>query len=680
MIHDLEERLEQHLSNPSQSDHDPGQLAGIRRLARRRSMRNRVAAGALGLAALAGLGSFVPTNDESNALITATQPTTEPDPTVEQIDEPQTESEFVDPPVFLSIVSDGLGGFVGADKLDQQTVQFLRSDDGENWRLAETWAMPDGIRFETLSFADGLFIAQLEQPEPDTSGDGLFSTPLLAVSTDLQSWDYIEVDIASDRSEPLPGIPEQQVEYRIDSFVRNGDKLAMLVHPAPQFNPQTYDLTYSEICGQIARPTGITLVLCDGDTRELPAGHFARAPLGVQSRVFVAEDGEAATALDVEIPPLNMFENVGSTYGLVAAGDGFQVLAPGDEINDLLPLDIRAEAAAEGLDATFVSAHVGSDGHTLVVAKVGEDLVPLRTAKGDESLDSAAGSFPSAAVLGPVSDMAVIHLGHGPAGWVLALVSLEDQFAIVEQNEWNVSSGAGSPSAALRSITDDETIVFEVNSNALPPNLHVSLFGGVRYLHPETGELLVELSAAEALIPEPWAEIEDQIGVGRSLVEDGWELRGNPVTGPLTLTSPDGDVREFADGFAFDNDDISDGVETNFSNRSFVQGTLYGAGAIAFYDDQGNELVTMQGYKIITEFITPVVDETDHFEALVSDPFPIPPFAVVYSSDGIEWTELPIADELADQDVSSLAVGDDEILTGLIPQELLRTPLGEPSE
>lgn len=145
----------------------------------------------------------------------------------------------------------------------------------------------------------------------------------------------------------------------------------------------------------------------------------------------------------------------------------------------------------------------------------------------------------------------------------------------------------------------------------------------------------------------------------------GWTIAGDPLFGPLRITSPDDVERVFDDGFLFTNGDRDDGVE------------LVGAGLdFADYD-----LTLRHGGTTLTLPFAVVIDTlTEEIPPETLTAIDDAPAQLLHLSDEGEWTIIAEIDEVNADDYPSLVVGDEEVLVvvaGQAVDPVRRVPIDE---
>lgn len=656
MNHQLEDRLLAHLGEQDVAAAAEG-LAKVRQRARRRSVRTRVVVGLCSLAAVVGLGSLVPLAETRGSLVTATEPTATPstsqladpvEPTATEVPRPQPV------PRGFEVTSDGQGGFVALDvHLSTGLLKFVRSSDGETWFNAEESQLASGFNVERLRFEDGLFVLEM-------NGEGSNSypnrRPYLAVSNDLLSWDIIDLGLRADES-----AGPQSVEYAFAEIAVSGDDLVVVVLEFRNINYDFFDVTQREVCAVVQQSAATTLSLCDGTTVTSPS---AFGPEIVQ-HVLVSRAGAPATALaDFATTQLPTWDWSWRPATPLVSETSFHVIDY--EANPATLLSPATAASLTELGNPQVIASRSAGGQTLLVVDTDSGSMAVQTSNTGEPVDGDLISrLPER--LQERDSTTSYAVDHGPAGWTITVYEQSNDLIELQRNGWYFAGDLGWAGARMQSVDGTDQILFNVPTTGLPPSVRVGLFGGVRYFHPLTDELLLELSRDEATTSAVETLGIDQAVFDRTVNIDGWTLGGHPLHGPLTLTSPAGVTAEYADGFAFDNDDITDGVETDIGSAAFGDFALQRAGVISFYDEDGNEIASIRGRELFSELVAPVLTKTDETGELLLTSLPSGPqrdAIVLHSVDSVDW-ELIWSSELAERQpsfMSKLVVGDDEIL------------------
>ena len=664
----LEKRLQAHLGADASAmvATDDAGLDTIKKRARRRSLQTRVAAGAFGLAALAGLASLVPTSDTADSLITATQPT----PMTQQVDDdaaatatPEVAGTPVDAPQPSDIVADGQGGFVALDRRTSDGQNFVRSIDGENWFSAEQTQLPvDELDIDRLRFQDGRFVLDLHIGGNNDPADGSLA---LGVSEDLDEWQVIVLGLSKTESTGL-----MQIRRQIGEIAINGDDIAAVITEFKEIDDELVAGPAESVCGLVEEQEALSVLLCGGTTFSPPG---LERPEVVQ-RVVVSRSGTSATPLSTREPEDPRWNWSAWRAYPIAEGDSFTVLDSKTDLAAIAPVPI-ADRLIELGDPRFLAAKA-ADGQTLVLADAGGQLVTMLAPDANANVALLPDNFEERAVL----SNALYRIDHGPAGWVITVVEQGSALVEFERNGWQFLGLVGLPDARVRATDGSEQISFESATSELPPGVQHGLFGGVRYFHPVTGELLMELSREEFASSTIDSTPVDQATFDRTVEIDGWTVGGHPLLGPLRLTSPSGVLATYDDGFAFNNDDTSDGVEAHHGLGAFVDFSLERAGTISFYDDAGTEFFSVEGLTLFRELVAPVLAEMD--ESPESTTFSPPPLTrnhsfVLHSQDGSAWDLLWASDDIETVPhpyVINVAVGDDEILIGT-SNELTRVPI-----
>lgn len=659
----LEERLSEFLHDQADGDlADPTSIATVQRIAKRRSAWTRAAVGLASLTAIVGLASFVPTGTEPSALVTAQDPADEETDTDEPADEETTSetdagTESDDnqppgtpdrasaaPPPTQRIVADGQGGFaaVAASTTEGRTT-FVRSDDGIDWYQAGIWQHVEDTFVHEMHFVDGKFVAVLDDKRLPGATPGDLVNPQVAVSTDLTDWRFIELSLPN---------PEGASRFRVDDIAITGDDIMLsIMEYRDPAGGQLQELFERGMCGFSTTPTTSTVTMCSGELVDFEVGesllhHFARR------RVLVSEGGGAA-----QEQPLALEEPVALE---VFASDG--TLISQEVYVELEPTMAERISWPEerALPELWAIAN-NSDDQLLVLREPDGTLLTALESEGSVT------ELPEE-IVAP-SQFAPRSVVSGPAGWAMLVGPPRTGEIEIERDGWAVTGLPGFGSLTITSTDGLERHLYQPTRGTVPPYLQWSLFGGVRLFRPGTNELLVELTSEEsrgayAAFTDRSPALPDAATFDGQLVVDDWTLSGDPLRGPLFLTSPDGVVQTFADGFAFANGDITDGVEIDLPT---------GTASLSFFSYRTRPLQFFVDGEVIVEF--PMRDihagliEPAFAEGVLDAPPAIPgstpsgtSSSLLYSPDGVNWQ---VVDQLATQSQfgeMQVALGDDEIL------------------
>lgn len=159
----------------------------------------------------------------------------------------------------------------------------------------------------------------------------------------------------------------------------------------------------------------------------------------------------------------------------------------------------------------------------------------------------------------------------------------------------------------------------------------------------------------------------------------GWVVAGHPLVGPLTLASSAGTTTEYSNGFTFDNDDITAGVEADIGSAAFGDFALQRTNLLRFYHDAENKLVAIRGPSSSARWWFPFLARpASQVGTSWNHPRPPQGAVVLHSANGTDWESLWSSEQAGTNDelfISNLVVGEDEILI-TTPIDIARIPIG----
>ena len=599
--------------------------ASVDRAARRQTLRTRVVVALLAIACIAIAGLAIQSSpDEASS--EATIPG--------QVD-PPSESRAPHAPI-----GDGRGGFVAYAR---GGGQLSVSADGATWieRARLNVDRIDLRLFAERFFRSGdSFVMLIDSTTGGGASLSSSDSPRIGITTDLVDWTLLRLD-----PEAMPAGPGLRPEIDLLSAAVVDDTVLVSLRIDQVVDHRALGVARDAVCTTTDDRDGLILHLCDGSV--IPVAEQGPAVAGVD-RLFVSEAGGTFEELRVE-PFFN-------PWGIVAYGDRFGML---EESSNQLYLSDDGETWTPFFE-------LGVDNRLGLLEANGDQLLTISPARSGWSSNLISGETAIAGTLPLGLDPTTIwikpQIASGPAGWAVYLTTSRpwdrrnDTVSgwAVHIDDWIIEQRPERRSIRLRSTSIDLEYEYHglIDSNGLVldhPSVRRSQFGGVQLLHPETGELVVDVNGArirDAWVsggtsdPDLTGQREDP-GTG-SLEIDGWTIEGNIRTGPISLRSPDGSTTVFDDGYAFTNGDQTDGVESTVAANPTD-------GQLAFFDTAGDELVT--------------IDAATVLEAL--DPVPVedqtrPRAMVLFSPDGVTWEQ--VWSTTRPTWYGSVAVGDDEIL------------------
>ena len=597
--------------------------AGLVRMARRRSLRNRLAIGVLGVALIGAAATLVAVDRPATSF--ADGPV--PEPTVAP---PTTSSQWFGP------VSDGSGGFIALNT--SSGALFSRSTDGTDWYREALWnSRAVDIRTVVTSFSQsgGQYLAALEP----AGATRQFVAPRIASSRNLEDWLVLDVDVGE-----LPEIEGLLPSARILGMAAAGNRQLVAIRIEDTIDYRAHDVRARDVCVVANDERGITLHLCDGSDIEV-ASPSSRAVAGFdnRNRLFLSEAGQPFTEIDAprEFNPFGLF-SFGGRFGLL--DDTTTQLVESIDGRDWDPLFAIESESRFGLAAGSLA------GGAMIVNPQGDGWESHLIDDGEV----ASGVLP--VEMNPAAVWLKPQIASGPAGWAMFVTASrpweragnENPGWAVDTGEWIVSHLPGTETYSVQSRDGATSYRYapsgRVSSRDVDETrLAQSFFGGVQLFHPVTGDLLVEVD-------------ENQIAASRggfgdapsgSVELDGWKLEGNVETGPLEVTPPGGQTATYGDGYAFLNGQIGDGVELEIAQDET-------GASIRFL----SELAGPSG-----ELVVPIAELRNELATQApssTTPGDPPVASVLFSTDGIEWRV--IWESVDDTWYGTIAVGDSEVL------------------
>lgn len=602
----------------------PG-LDAIRRESRRTTWRTRslVALTAIGCIAIAGLTIQA-------APETATTETALPG----QVDPPR-ESRAPHAPI-----GDGRGGFVAYAR---GGGELSVSADGELWTKR---ARLNVDRIDLRLFAERFFrsddkyVMLIDSTTGGGASRSASDSPRIAMSEDLLDWTLLRLDL-----DAVPAGVGLRPEIDLLSAAVVDDTVLVSLRVDQEIDHRSLGLRPDDVCTTTDDSDGLLLHLCDGTI--VPVAEQGPAVSGTD-RLFVSRRGQAFE----ELATPGFF----NPWGIVAYDGQFGMLE--ESSNQFYVSDDGATWSP--------FFQLGTDNRLGLIEANGDALMaisPSRTGWTSNLIidnTTVTGALPLG--IDPTTIWIKPQVASGPAGWAVYLTTSrpwdrsDDTVSgwAVHIDDWIIEQRPERASIRLRSTSTE--LVYEyhglITRQGLAldhPSVRRSQFGGVRLFHPETGELMVDVSGPR--IRDAWvsgADTEPDLsgeridpGEGR-LVSDGWTISGNIRTGPITLTDEGGNSQLFDDGYAFTNGDVSDGVESTVASDQ-------DNGTLSFYDSAGATLVEVAAAQVI-DALDPVPEEDQER----------PRAMVLFSPDGITWEQ--VWSTTRPTWYGSVAVGDDEIL------------------
>ncbi len=599
--------------------------ATLRRAGLRRTVRNRALGLAVGIAGiiLAGLAIQAGPDDSSDEVVA---------------------TNLVDPPresrAPYAPISDGRGGFVA---FGRGSGEISVSPDGASWTER---ARLNVNRIDLRLFAERFYRSgdQYVMLIDSTTGGGASlsasDSPRIAITTNLIDWTLLRLDLGE-----LPASEGLRPQIDLLSAAVIDDTVLVSVRVNQEVDHRSLGLAASQVCTTTDDRNGLLLHLCDGTI--VPVAEQGPAVSGTD-RLFISESGNAFEEL-----PVPAFYN---PWGIVAFGDRFAMLeessnqvylsADGADWNPFFELGVENRL---GL--------IESQSDELLVISPDRSGWTSNLISGDTAI---TGSLPLG--LDPTTIWIKPQVAVGPAGWAVYLTTSrpwdrrEDTVSgwAVHIDDWIIEQRPERSSIRLRSTSTDLLYEYHglIDRDGLildHPSVRRSQFGGVQLFHPETGELVVDISGQR--IRDAWVSgqgsdlslsgVRSEPGQGR-VEAGGWSVEGNIRTGPITLVAADGERRVFDDGYAFTNGSTADGVEATVA-ASQTDGVL------SFYDEARSLLIELDAESVLDNLDPEPEDSEDRARAMV-----------LFSPDGVTWEQL--WSTTRPTWYGSVAVGDDEIL------------------
>jgi hypothetical protein len=599
--------------------------ATVRRAGVRRTFRNRALGLAVGIAGitLAGLAIQAGPDDASDDVVAT------------NLADPPRESRAPYAPI-----GDGRGGFVA---FGRGSGEISVSTDGTSWTER---ARLNVNRIDLRLFAERFYRSgdQYVMLIDSTTGGGASlsasDSPRIALTNNLVDWTLLRLDLGE-----LPLSEGLRPQIDLLSAAVIDDTVLVSVRINQEIDHRSLGLVASQVCTTTDDRDGLLLHLCDGTV--VPVAEQGPAVSGTD-RLFVSENGSSFEEL-----PVPAFYN---PWGIVAFGDQFGMLE--ESSNQLYLSDDGVEW--EPFFELGVENRLGlieSQDDELLVISPDRSGWTSNLISGDTAI---TGSLPLG--LDPTTIWIKPQVAVGPAGWAVYLTTSrpwdrrEDTVSgwAVHIDDWIIEQRPERSSIRLRStstnllyeyhgLIDREGLILD------HPSVRRSQFGGVQLFHPETGDLVVDISGQR--IRDAWVSGQDTTlslsGVrsepGQGRVEaGGWSVEGNIRTGPITLVGPDGEHRVFDDGYAFTNGSTADGIEATIASSQTD-------GVLSFYDETGGVLVEFDAESVLDNLDPEPDDSEDRARAMV-----------LFSPDGVTWEQLWSTNRPTWY--GSVAVGDDEIL------------------
>lgn len=601
---------------------EPG---AVRRIARRRTLRNRLLVGVAAIVCITFAGLAIQdTPDASDNELAIPN----------QVDPPR-ESRAPHAPI-----GDGRGGFVA---FARGGGQISVSADGETWTQR---ARLNVGRIDLRLFAEQFYRSgdhYVMLIDSTTGGGASLSasdSPRIAMSTNLVDWTLLRLDLGQ-----LPAANGLKTQIDLLSAAVLDDAVLVTVRVDQEIDHRKLGLVPADVCTTTDDRDGLILHLCDGTT--VPVAEQGPTVSGID-RLFLSRRGNAFEELAVD----DFF----NPFGIVTYDDGFAML---EESSDQLFV------SDDGADwAPFFE--LGSANRLGLIEAYDDELLVVSPDRSGWTSNlirngtSTAGTLPLG--IDPTTIWIKPQVASGPAGWAIYLTTSrpwdrrEDTVSgwALHIDDWIIEQRPERSSIRLRSTTTDLLYEYHglITRDGLVldhPSVHRSQFGGVRLFHPETNELLVDIDGQR--IRDAWVSGNDTEldlsgtrrvpGQGRIAI-DGFVIEGNIRTGPIVLRQPDGETRTFEDGYSFTNADTADGVEATVAADQ-------DDGQLTFYDDQGDPLISVDASTVL-DALDPAPDDGEERARAM----------VLFSPDGVAWEQLWSTPRPTWY--GSVAVGDDEVL------------------
>lgn len=560
---------------------------------RRRRFRSSVAVAVL-LVSIAGLGSLV--SGLRDELTDATYVSGEIDGAADSDIEFVPESRFVElstvpdeqlMPDTRNVVGDIDGGFVGA----LAGGLIVRSDDGESWTATHRWDR-DGVVVDEIRRNGSTWMAALRYSGV-ADADAPWSAALMgadlevAFSDDLHTWTHVQVPLNLSERAAAAGIDleDLQLTAGVAAAGRVGDRVLVQVYWSvlPSFERSQH------ACGDGRDERGFLLVKCDGTVEVLLEAADAAA-LGLLEQQFYTGtiDGgltRTGSASDIGLGfqvlvTDTAFVAVDDAGRISSSPDGvsWRVLAELDGLTEMLDTDTDTDSEIDVIEWVPMSSSPDS------VAFVGRTSAPrgrdyLAVVDVDRATVQVAPN--------PLANNFGLTLGsldYNDEGWTM-LVNMRKASGLgVVDDRWRLSEWSYGP------VHIDETYVLQsLPWSASGPQydftaeaglVRLGLFGEIKARVPGQDDLAIDLVApADRFSPQSLQVSTRRAGYTRGISlefrADGWTIEGDPLAGPLIVTSPDGQERQYRDGFLFFNGTGDDGVELRlFDGHDWELGIL----------------------------------------------------------------------------------------------------------
>lgn len=604
--------------------------------ARRRTSRSRISILAFGLLLIGAVGAIVRAAPADEVVDTG----------IETVDPPRASQAPFAP------ISDGRGGFVA---FGRRAGVISASSDGQEW--VETGRLNvDRVDLrlfvERIFRSDGRYVALVDS----ANGGGISLSgsdiPRIAVSTDLQGWRLLPLDVGS-----LPQVEGLKPSINLLNAAAAGERILVAISVEHDVDYRSRGLRPADVCTIANDPNGLILHLCDGSTRPI-ASATSRSEAGLENtyRLYASDAGGPfeQVAIDDTFYPWGLFGYDGRFGLLTESTDALLTSTDGTSWEPLFDLGIDNRL---GLASSFA-------GSMAVISPSSERWASHVLEDGQV----IAGELPL--TIDPTSIWLKPEFVSGPAGWALFVTTSrpweqredDDVAWAVHVDDWVIEQRAGAGSIQLRSTSDsrsyDYTSLLVNRQEDGHPHVDRGMFGGVRLFEPDTGQLLVEVTGQQ--IRESWVTGEASTDGERAAIErQGWTISGNSRTGPISATGPDGTTVTWEDGFLFANGDVNDGIETTMLDAPSES-------PLQFFDDSGQLALELALSDLALLDPEPERTSADGIKAFV-----------VFSADGVNWET--IWESRANTWYGSIAVGDDEVLVSAtgIASEPERVPVGQ---